>query len=218
MKPSDEGRVEAEPDEDLARPAPAGRGRREHRFEGAEPSAGGRRGGAGQFRLGQGPGRGRAQRGDVRAASLLLLANEPMHGYQLMQAVAARTGGAWRPSPGAIYPTIAQLADEGLVTITPGSGRKLVTLTKAGHEHLAANAATMADPFAALMQQASRRQDLRGGVEKVRDAARAVGHSGSDAQVAAAQQILDHARRALYLLLAEDAQPGDGMTTSKETS
>ncbi len=222
MKPNDEGRVEAGSDEHSGHPAPAGRGRREHRPEGPGPAAGGRRGGAGRFRAGEGRGSGRAQRGGIRAASLLLLADEPMHGYQLMQAVAARTGGAWRPSPGAIYPTIAQLADEGLVTITPEFGRKLVTLTEAGHEHLAANATTMADPFAALMQQAGRRHDLRGGVEKVRDAARAVGHSGSDAQVAAAQQILDHARRALYLLLAEDAQPdaqpGDGMTTSEETS
>ncbi len=166
-----------------------------------------------------GRGRGRAQRGDIRAASLLLLADEPMHGYQLMQAVAARTGGVWRPSPGAIYPTIAQLEDEGLVTVTPAAGRKLVALTEAGRKHLATNAATMPDPFAALTEQAGRRHDLRGGVEKVRDAARAVGHSGSDAQVAAAHQILDQARRALYLVLARDEQPGDGsMTTDQDTS
>ncbi len=57
--------------------------------------------------------RGRAQRGDVRAAVLQLLADEPMHGYQLMQAIADRTGGVWKPSPGAIYPTISQLEDEG---------------------------------------------------------------------------------------------------------
>ncbi len=201
-----------------AEPASLDHSAGQHHPAGPGPSGGSRHGGADPFRSGEGRGRGRAQRGDIRAASLLLLADEPMHGYQLMQAVAARTGGAWRPSPGAIYPTIAQLEDEGLVTITPESGRKLVALTEAGREHLAANAATMANPFAALMEQPGGRHDLRRGVEKVHDAARAVGHSGSDAQVGAAHQILDQARRALYLLLAEDAQPGDGTTTSEETS
>jgi len=47
-------------------------------------------------------GRGRAPRGDVRAAVLQLLAEQPMHGYQLMQAIADRSGGRWTPSPGAI--------------------------------------------------------------------------------------------------------------------
>src|SRR5689334_23381353 len=76
-------------------------------FDGHRPAGRGRRGG-----------RGRVPRGDVRTAVLLLLAEEPMHGYQLMQAVSDRTGGRWSPSPGAIYPTINQLEDEGLVEIT----------------------------------------------------------------------------------------------------
>src|SRR3978361_201908 len=96
----------------------------------------------------RGGGRGRAPRGDVRAAVLLLLAEEPMHGYQLMQAIAERSGGRWAPSPGAIYPTISQLEDEGLVTVTADAGRKLVTLTDAGREHLAARTEASADPFA----------------------------------------------------------------------
>ena len=89
-------------------------------------------------------GRGRAPRGDVRAATLLLLAEQPMHGYQLMQAIAERSGGRWAPSPGAIYPTISQLEDEGLVTVTAAAGRKLVTLTDAGREHIE----SLGDPFA----------------------------------------------------------------------
>src|SRR3712207_1226108 len=92
--------------------------------------------------------RGRVPRGDVRAAVLLLLAEEPMHGYQLMQAIADRTGGRWQPSPGAIYPTISQLEDEGLVTVTAESGRKLVALTDDGREHLDARRETWTDPFA----------------------------------------------------------------------
>jgi len=59
---------------------------------------------------------GRAQRGDVRTAILLLLSGEPVHGYQIMQAMSDRAGGAWHPSLGAILPVIAQLEDVGLVT------------------------------------------------------------------------------------------------------
>ncbi|MGH3921940.1 MAG: PadR family transcriptional regulator, partial [Pseudonocardiaceae bacterium] len=72
----------------------------------------------------RGAGRGRAQRGDVRTALLLLLAEQPMHGYQLMQAITERTAGAWRPSPGAIYPTLSQLEDEGLIDTLAQGGRK----------------------------------------------------------------------------------------------
>src|SRR4051812_1228071 len=92
-------------------------------------------------------GRGRAPRGDVRTAVLLLLAEEPMHGYQLMQAIADRSGGRWTPSPGAIYPTISQLEDEGLVTVTAEAGRKQATLTDAGREHVAARRESWPDPF-----------------------------------------------------------------------
>ncbi|MET0787770.1 MAG: PadR family transcriptional regulator, partial [Cellulomonas sp.] len=66
---------------------------------------------------GRGPGR-RAGRGDIRAAILLLLAEEPMHGYQLIQQIGERSGGTWRPSPGAIYPALNLLEDEGLIAIT----------------------------------------------------------------------------------------------------
>ena len=106
-------------------------------------------------------GRGRAPRGDVRTAVLLLLAEEPMHGYQLMQAIAERSGGRWTPSPGAIYPTINQLEDEGLVTVTAESGRKLVTLTDAGREHVDERRETSADPFAGFDEATARHRPAR---------------------------------------------------------
>ena len=58
----------------------------------------------------------KARRGDVRAAILAVLAEQPMNGYQIIQEIAERSGGAWKPSPGSIYPTLQQLEDEGLVT------------------------------------------------------------------------------------------------------
>jgi len=125
-----------------------------------------------------------------------------MHGYQLMQAIAERSGGRWTPSPGAIYPTINQLEDEGLVTVTADSGRKLVTLTDAGREHIAARRETSSDPFSGF-EAAAPGTDLRALLEQLHGAVRQVGRSGTDAQRAAAATILGDARRALYHLLAE---------------
>lgn len=127
-----------------------------------------------------------------------------MHGYQLMQGIAERTGGAWTPSPGAVYPTINQLEDEGLVTVTADSGRKLVTLTDAGREHLAEHRDTWGDPFAGY-QASVPGLDLRLLMHELHEATRVVGRTGNDEQLAAAAKILSDARRALYLLLAGDS-------------
>src|SRR5690625_1622012 len=61
-------------------------------------------------------GHGRGRRGDVRAAILLLLAERPMHGYEMIQQIAERSQELWRPSPGSVYPTLQLLTDEGLIT------------------------------------------------------------------------------------------------------
>src|SRR4051794_20099915 len=153
-------------------------------------------------------GRGRAPRGDVRAAVLQLLAQEPMHGYQLMQAIAERSGGRWTPSPGAIYPTLNQLEDEGLVVVTAEAGRKLATLTDAGREHIASRRETWPDPFAGR-EATGPGADLRGLLHQVGGAVRQVAVTGTDTQLAAAAAILAEARRSLYLLLAEGPEaPG----------
>ena len=85
-----------------------------------------------------GRGRGRKRRGDVRTALLMLLAEEARNGYQLMQTIEERSGGRWRPSPGSVYPALAQLEDEGLVRAVERDGTKLFEITDAGREHVAA--------------------------------------------------------------------------------
>jgi DNA-binding PadR family transcriptional regulator len=126
-----------------------------------------------------------------------------MHGYQLMQAIAERSGGRWTPSPGAIYPTISQLEDEGLVTVTADAGRKLVTLTDAGREQIEARRRSGApDPFAGA-QEAGAGTDLRGLLGELHGAVRQVARTGTDEQRTAAAAILAEARRSLYLLLAD---------------
>lgn len=164
-----------------------------------------RHGGPGPDGDGRGRRRGmRAPRGDVRAAVLQLLAAEPMHGYQLMQLIAERSEGAWRPSPGTIYPVLAQLEDEGLVEVTRDQGRKLATLTEAGRAYVTDNATELGDPFAALRENLGPQVDLRGPVEDVASAARQLARSGTAAQQEAARAVLRDARRSLYLILADD--------------
>jgi DNA-binding PadR family transcriptional regulator len=152
--------------------------------------------------------RRRAPRGDVRTAVLLLVAEQPMHGYELMQAIAERTGGAWTPSPGAVYPTINQLEDEGLVTITAAAGRKLVTLTDAGREQLAEHRQAWGDPFAGF-DPAAPEANLHRLVHDLVEATRQVARAGTDTQQAAAAKVLTDARRSLYLLLADDPGSSD---------
>lgn len=140
-----------------------------------------------------------------------------MHGYQLMQAMAERTDGAWRPSPGAVYPTISQLEDEGLVTTLAEGGRKLVTLTEAGQAHVEAQRPSWEDPFAALSAQESDGPDLRRLLEAVHVAARQISHHGTRPQADAAAKVLTEARRSLYLILAEtDDTPGAGAAAPAE--
>lgn len=156
---------------------------------------------------GRGPGR-RAGRGDIRAAILLLLSEEPMHGYQLIQQIAERSGGQWRPSPGAIYPALNLLEDEGLIAITSEQGRKMATLTEAGGTYLLQNAEQLGDPFQdAASRPTSPGRALRGALESLAAAAHQVARTGTDAQAAKALEVLDRARRDLYLILAGDPNP-----------
>lgn len=131
-----------------------------------------------------------------------------MHGYQLMQAMSERTQGAWRPSPGAVYPTIDQLEDEGLATIHEQGGRRLVTLTPEGHAYLAEHGAELSDPFAEFADGAAG-PDLRGPLDQLHVAARQIAVSGSPIQVEAAAQVLAQARRSLYLILAGEPEGTD---------
>uniref|UniRef100_UPI00037BC337 PadR family transcriptional regulator n=1 Tax=Cellulomonas massiliensis TaxID=1465811 RepID=UPI00037BC337 len=149
-----------------------------------------------------GPGR-RAGRGDIRAAVLLLLSEQPMHGYQLIQEIAQRSGGRWRPSPGAIYPALQLLEDEGLVTITAEQGRKLARLTEAGGTYVTQHADELGTPFddAATRPQHPGRA-LRDGMEALGAAAAQVARTGTEQQAAAAVAVLERARRDLYLVLA----------------
>ncbi|MFF3066231.1 PadR family transcriptional regulator [Oerskovia sp. NPDC057915] len=189
-----------------------GRGPRGHRGGPGGGPGGGPRGRGHRGPGGRGPG-GRAGRGDIRAAVLLLLAEEPMHGYQVIQEIGERTSGAWRPSPGAIYPALSLLEDEGLVTITAEGGRKLASLTDDGRTYVTEHADELGIPWQDAADGGVRpARQLRGALQQVAEALRQVARSGSDAQVAQAAALLESTRRELYLILAGPAGTPDGET------
>jgi DNA-binding PadR family transcriptional regulator len=146
----------------------------------------------------------RMGRGDIRTAILAALATEPMHGYQIIQAIGARTGGMWKPSPGSIYPTLQLLADEGLVTSEQVGERKVYTLTDEG-KAAAADMPGDANPWSKNMRENTERSmKLPKAGAKLAQAAMQVQTSGSPEQSERAVAIIDEARRKLYAILAEE--------------
>jgi len=175
-------------------------------WTGGWPGGGHGRGGAPG---GRPPGRGRtrARRGDVRAAVLALLAEQPRNGYQLMQEIAERSNGTWRPSPGSIYPALSLLEDEGLVTDEGNGGDRLLTLTDAGREWVASHTDEIDAVWASLaggdQPTDARAEGLREAVARLAAAVVQVGQAGGAGHVDAARDILVRARRDLYRLLAD---------------
>jgi DNA-binding PadR family transcriptional regulator len=152
----------------------------------------------------------RAGRGDIRAAIIALLAEEPMHGYQIITEIADRSGGVWRPSPGSVYPTLQALEDQGLVNAVTADGRRVFELTDTGRAEAEAVAGGPA-PWQTAARRADRSMhDLGGLLLEVGAAIAQVGRTGSSDQVDAVKEILGDTRRRIYLLLA------DGPTASDE--
>jgi DNA-binding PadR family transcriptional regulator len=167
-------------------------------------------GGFGAFGFGRGFGPGgrgkRARRGDVRAAVLLLLEEEPRNGYQLMQELEERSGGVWRPSPGSIYPALSQLEDEGLVRSDENAGRRAFQVTDDGRAYIEENREALGVPWEAVGG------DVPEGLFQLRQlmmqlgmATMQVAQAGDEAQTAEARKVLEEARRSLYRILAGDA-------------
>jgi DNA-binding PadR family transcriptional regulator len=178
-----------------------GSGRGRHRRAGEREAFAAMRGVRGGPPFGRG--RGRRRRGDVRMALLLLLAEEPRNGYQLMQVIEERSDGRWRPSPGSVYPLLSQLEDEGLVRAAEREGTKLFELTEAGRQQVA-EAQDATPPWEIEDDGLAGRRDMRRLVGEVAAAAMQVNHLGSERQAEQALETLKHARRDLYRILAED--------------
>jgi DNA-binding PadR family transcriptional regulator len=147
--------------------------------------------------------RGRAGRGDVRSAVLSLLADQPMHGYQIIQEIERRSHGAWKPSPGSVYPTLQQLEDEGLVRAEEQEGRRVYRLTEDGQRVTAEKAQEYAGMWDAFTPREDDTQigDL---VFQVGAAFVHVMRTGNPDQIAQARKVLARTRSDLYRILGED--------------
>jgi DNA-binding PadR family transcriptional regulator len=147
----------------------------------------------------------KVRRGDVRSAILDVLAVEPMNGYQIIQQIAERSGGAWKPSPGSVYPTVQQLEDEGLVEGTEGAGRRLLRLTDEGRAYVEAHPEELAATWRPFEQPEADQGpgDLKPVIGQVMGAVWQVIVSGTKQQQAEAAEILGETRRKLYGILAE---------------
>ena len=125
-----------------------------------------------------------------------------MHGYQLIQEIEERSNGAWKPSPGSVYPTLQLLADEGLISVEESSGRKTYSLTEAGRVLSDAAAGEPAPWETQSVRDNARATALpKAGIELAHATAQVV-RSGTPEQVEQAVAALDEARRKLYSILA----------------
>jgi DNA-binding PadR family transcriptional regulator len=156
---------------------------------------------------GRGRGRGghgrRGRRGDVRAAILALLAERPMHGYEMIQEIAERSQDLWRPSPGSVYPTLQLLVDEGLITGTETEGsKKLFELTDAGK---AAAEKVETPPWDEIAEGVDPAHlNLRAAVGQLFGAVAQSAHAASAEQQQRIIEIVNNARREIYTILGED--------------
>ncbi len=142
----------------------------------------------------------RMGRGDVRSAIIVLLAEEPMHGYQLIREIEERSGGRWKPSPGSIYPTLQMLADEGAVTVATEEDRKIYSLTEAGREEADGASA----PWVSTQSTPGNIGALSKAGFELAQAVSQLARSGSKEQKEQAVEVIDSARRRIYSILAQD--------------
>jgi DNA-binding PadR family transcriptional regulator len=155
--------------------------------------------------FGFGPRRHRMRRGNVRAAILLLLDDTPRNGYQVMQELEERSGGAWRPSPGSVYPALQLLADEGLIRGETREGGTVYELTDAGRKHVEEHREQLGSPWEVAGEGVpDSARELMHLAMQLGIAARQVIQAGSDEQTKAASEILTDARKKLYGILASD--------------
>ena len=154
-------------------------------------------------------GRPGVRRGEVRTLILGALAERPMHGYEVIQALEEKSRGMWRPSAGSIYPTLQQLSDEGLITGEDVEGRRTYTLTDAGRQAVAENPAPTWD----AKEDDDKQPDIRRLAMELAAAVIQVQRVGSTRAKRDAQRILTDARKQMYRLLSEDEDAGTDDTT-----
>lgn len=158
-------------------------------------------------------GRHRARRGAIVTATLLLLEERPMHGYEIITELESRSDGRWRPSPGTMYPALHRMEGRGLVEAGEIDGKKRFNLTDAGRERVAEYRSSTSDDDPAPWDDTGHggRGDLRGSVAELVGQARQIGRFGTAEQIEQAKEVFADATRKLYAILATEpaSEPDD---------
>jgi DNA-binding PadR family transcriptional regulator len=145
---------------------------------------------------------GRARRGDVRAAVLALLADRPMHGYEMIKEIEERSDGAWTPSAGSIYPTLQMLEDEGLIRGEDSDGKRRFSLTDTGRTEQEQKSGEPTPWDAVREGFPTGHLALRHAAGQLIPAVKAAA-LGSEDQQKQVRELLDETRRKIYGILAE---------------
>lgn len=142
----------------------------------------------------------RAKRGDVHAAVMALLTEQDMHGYQIIQELSERSGGAWNPSPGSVYPALQSLEENRMVSSEESGGKRVFSLTELGRKH----AAMLPEqaPWDEMAQDSNSSGRLRDVFHGLMSATSQIATRGDAEQIEKATNILADARKRIYLMLA----------------
>jgi DNA-binding PadR family transcriptional regulator len=142
----------------------------------------------------------------VRIALLTVVAEHPMHGYDLIRELEERSGGRWHPSPGSIYPTLQLLEEQGLLSSTEVDGKRVYSITDEGRAHLEERGAGSGwtAPWDIPAESRERLGKLLGGMSQLGAAVIQLARTGRPDQVERVTEIVAEARKKVYTLLAED--------------
>lgn len=146
----------------------------------------------------------KVRKGDVRAALLSLLGEDPKNGYQMIQDIEERSRGVWRPSPGSVYPALQQLEDEGLVASDESGGSRTYRLTDRGRTWVNGRVADPAPWDEVASSVPEDRHELRLLWGQLSEAFLHLTRTANDGQVASAKKLLRETRKSVFKILAED--------------
>ena len=146
---------------------------------------------------------GRMRRGGTQVAILALLAEQPMHGYQIIQELATRSGGAWTPGAGSVYPALEQMEAQGLITGEQQDDKRVCSITDKGREVAQRTHSHGRAPWDEAAEASGPRVNLGQSIFALMSAVQQVSKTGSDEQVDRTVALVDQARKAIYQILAE---------------
>ncbi len=145
------------------------------------------------------------RRGDIRTAVLVVLAEEPGHGYDVIQRLEGKTAGAWRPSPGSVYPMLQLLEDEGLVRSVERDSKRVYEITDTGRAEAAQRVEEAGGtPWDLAGTDDDRIGEFRGAIRQLVLAAKQVAISNDRERLERTIEILKRARKEIYTMLSED--------------